>query len=125
MDARRNRALEALLNSRTRSEAAKLAGVAESTMRRYLHEDDFRREYESRQGEILDDAVSNAKRTLSQSLETLSNIMDDREVAPSVRMSAARSLFDSKIKLIETQDLIEKIEKFEEWRRERDDAEFD
>lgn len=94
--------MQALLVTRTRSEAAKAAGIGESTLRTYFQDTDFVKRYQDELASLTQDAAHQAQQTISPALQTLARIMEDEEQPASSRISAARSLLEYAIKL-ETQ----------------------
>ena len=77
MTPRKERALQALLVSRTRAEAAQAAGVSESTLRQYMKDPEFLERYKQAFGEMVADATRQAQQTLSPALSVLREIMED------------------------------------------------
>ena len=61
MTPRKEKALQALLVSRTRAEAAKVAGIAESTLRSYMQDSEFVDRYKQAFGDMVRDANRTGK----------------------------------------------------------------
>ena len=99
---RKEKALQALLVTRTRAEAAKVAGIGESTLRSYFHDANFAKRYQDELTSLTQDAAHQAQQTISPALQTLARIMEDEEQPASSRIAAARSLLEYAIKF-ETQ----------------------
>lgn len=116
MTQRKEKALQALLVSRTRSEAAKAAGIGESTLRTYMQDSEFLERYRQAFGDMVRDAARQAQQTLSPALSTLREIMEDREEPASARITAARSILEYTLKLGEQVDILEQLREMEEWR---------
>ena len=68
MTPRKEKALRALLVSRTRAEAAKTAGIGESTLREYMKDAEFMERYKQAFGDMVRDATRQAQQTLSPAL---------------------------------------------------------
>ena len=113
MTAKKLRALQALLSTQTRREAAEQAGISESTLRRYFSDADFRAEYQECVSEIIADATLLAQRSLRSSLETLRDISEDDTEPSSARIAACRSLLEYGLRLTEIRDLSERLEELE------------
>lgn len=78
MTPRKEKALSALLTSRTRAEAAKAAGVAESTLRSYLRDDpEFQARYKEAFGELVQDATRQAQQAIAPALDALREIVEN------------------------------------------------
>lgn len=118
MTQRKEKALQALLVSRTRAEAAKAAGIGESTLRTYMQDSEFLERYRQAFGDMVRDAARQAQQTLSPALSTLREIMEDREEPASARITAARSILEYTLKLGEQVDILEQLRELEEWRNQ-------
>ena len=117
---RKEKALQALLVSRTRAEAAKMAGIGESTLRGYMQNTEFVERYELAFSDMVRDAAQQAKQTLSPALSTLKEIMMDQEEPAQARITAARSILEYSLKLTEQADILEQLRELEKWRMETD-----
>ena len=120
MTPRKERALQALLVSRTRAEAAQAAGVSESTLRQYMKDPKFLERYKQAFGEMVADATRQAQQTLSPALSVLKEIMMDRDEQASARITAARSVLEYSLRLCEQTDILEQLRELEKWRDETD-----
>ena len=114
MTARQEKALAALLNSSTQDEAAKAAGIGTRTIKTYLQDEAFRKEYRSRLTELCENAARKAQRELSQSVDTLTAIRDDKDTPPAQRITAAKTIIDSALRLREHVELEDRIEALEQ-----------
>ena len=121
MTPRKEKALQALLVCRTRAEAAKAAGIGESTLREYMKDAEFMERYKQAFGGMVADATRQAQQTLSPALSTLREIMEDREEQASARITAARSILEYAMKLCEQTDILDQLRELEKWRAETDD----
>lgn len=118
MTPRKEKALRALLVSRTRAEAAKAAGIGESTLREYMKDAEFMERYETAFAGMVRDAAQQARQTLSPALSTLREIMEDGEEPAQARITAARSILEYSLKLTEQAEIMEQIKALEKWRDE-------
>lgn len=118
MTQRKEKALQALLVSRTRAEAAKAAEIGESTLRTYMQDAEFLERYRQAFGDMVRDAARQAQQTLSPALSILREIMEDREEPASARITAARSILEYTLKLGEQVDILEQLRELEEWRNQ-------
>ena len=64
--------------------------------------------------DLFYEAVNQAKRSVSPSLETLREIRDDRRQNGAVRSQAARTLLEYSLKLTERRDVLDRIIRLEE-----------
>lgn len=117
MDVRKRKAIEALLITPNKKEAAKVAGISYSTIRRYLSDDEFIIAYSKALTEMVEDASNQAKQSMSSALTTLRNIVEDEEEATGNRIMAARTILEYGLKLSELTDVMSKVQSIDEsWR---------
>lgn len=114
---RKERALQALLVNRTQAEAAKAAGISETSLREYMKDPEFIERYRQACGDLLRAAAQQARQGISPALETL------REIAetpgnPQARIMAARSTLEYSLRLTERADFLERLERLEEMQKE-------
>ena len=113
MTPRKEKALQALLVSRTRTEAAKAAGIGESTLREYMKDPEFLDRYREAFGNLVQDAVRQAGQAIAPALSCLREIVEDRGEAPQARIQAARYLVEYALRLGEQCDLLARLERLE------------
>ncbi len=109
----KQRALAALLASRTQIEAAEMAHLDPRTLRRYLQDPDFAEAYRQELAKLIDDAAAQAKRALCPTLGTLQKITEDTDQPGNVRVSAGRAVLEFGLRLIEQADIVSKLDKLE------------
>lgn len=102
-------ALAALLREPSIEKAAEVAGVADSTLRRWLALPDFRQRYAKARQTIVDAAVLDLQRGCAAAVRALVGIVSDATHPPSVRVSAARAILDSSFKGAELVSLAERV----------------
>ena len=91
---KRMAAIAALLNSPTIGHAAQTAGVSESTLKRWLREEPFLREYRLAQREALGQAIANLQAVAGSAVTVLrAAMLDQRRVRPR-RVAAARVILE-------------------------------
>ena len=112
------RALSALLTSKTKLEAAEKAGITDRTMRRYFEDPEFCQRYREAFAGVIEDATRQAQALLMPALSTLQTVMEDEEIPAQARITAAKSIIDYSLKLTEQTDILEQLRELEEWREE-------
>ena len=113
MTDKKRKALAALIRAPTRAAAAKEAGVGISTLRRWMKDDiAFRREYNAALSELLEDANAQARKSMAQAMDVLTEIMASGENS-SVRVTAARTALEYSLKLTEAVDIVSRMDKIE------------
>lgn len=113
MSPRKEKALQALLISRTRAEAAKAAGIGESTLRSYMQDPEFVERYREAFGNLITDATRQAQQAIAPALSTLREVVEDVDENAQARISAARSLLEYALKLTEQADILGRLDELE------------
>lgn len=113
MTAKQIKALQALLTQPTKAAAAKQAGINESTLRRYLADEEFQREYKAAFSQLVSDATRQAQKSLSPALSALREIVEDDTESSASRIAAARTLLEYGLKLTEFNDILSRIDAIE------------
>ena len=91
--ANREKALAALLESATITEAAKKCELSEKTLRRYLEDAEFQKEFRAARRQIVESAVSALQQAANEAVETLRrNLTCDN---PQAEIRAAQIILDN------------------------------
>ena len=105
--------LDALMVESTYADAARRANVAESTLRRWLRDDEaFKAAYRRASDGFLQEAAFQAKFALRTSLATLEQVCVS-SASDVARVSAARSIIDGALRLTEVADVLARLEALE------------
>jgi len=110
---KKGRAIQALLTCPTQAAAAQAAGIGLTTLKRYLSDDEFQREYQQAISGLITGAAAQAKQSLSPALSTLREVMESEDQNGQIRVSAARSLLEYGLKLTEQADILDRLESLE------------
>lgn len=111
---RREKVLAALIATDTQAAAAKLAGVDPKTVYFYLQDKDFAYEYQKAQRALVDIATVQAKKLLCPALIALQDILLNKDITATARVSAARTILEFGIRLAEINEIYERLEALEE-----------
>lgn len=111
------RALSALLTSKTKLEAAEKAGITDRTMRRYFENPEFCQRYREAFAGVVQDATRRAQQLLEPALSTLQTVMEDEEIPAQARVNAAKIALDYAVRLTDQNDLAERLAVLEEMRQ--------
>lgn len=118
---RQDKALLALLNSTTRTEAAKKAGITDNTLRSYLNDPEFRKRYDTARTMALKETTALIQANMQPAAMALVEICRDKKANEQSRVSAARSLLEYGVKLSELTDIYSRIEALENVEDKEDD----
>ena len=110
---KQEQAIAALLQQPTVVQAAQAAQVGERTLWRWLREKNFKAAYLEARRQVVSQAIAHLQRTTTAAAGTLAQVMDDREAAPSARVSAARTILELALKAVEIEELEGRIEALE------------
>lgn len=106
-------ALAALLAYPTIGEAAKAAGIGESTLLRWLQDPEFYERFMKARRQAVSHAVSRIQQATTTAVDTLAEVMQDAEAPPASRVSASKTVLDIAFKAVELEDLAVRIEALE------------
>lgn len=91
---KRESAIAALLSAPTIKEAAKLAGISEPTLHRWMRRPDFASDYQRARERTLELASERLQRGTLEAVEVLGDIARDKEAPSASRVMAARSFLE-------------------------------
>lgn len=102
------KALSALLNSASITDAATKSGLSERTLYRYLEDEDFRKEYRTARRNLVENSIGQIQAATGEAVETLRRNLSCEN--PSVEVRAAQIILDSAYKGVEIVDILERVE---------------
>lgn len=105
--------IEALLTSATARSAAAKLGINEQTIYRRKRETEFIRKYEETRRECTEMARNALQSTAHAAVETLAQIMRDKNAPAQTRVNASAEILRQNVKYTEMSDILEKIERLE------------
>lgn len=105
--------LNALVSCPTIRAAAEMTGISESAIYIWLKKDDFKTELDRRRAEIVTETKNYLQSRLREVTDTIFTIMNDTTAAPQVRLNAASEAFRNTLKLIETNDILSRLDALE------------
>lgn len=107
--------LNGLLVNTTVRETSKAIGISEATIYRYLKEDEFKKEYEKRRRAMLEDNCHKLQASMSQAIEELVGVINDKEVGVQVKLNAIDMLLRHTQRLTDQIDIMNRIENLENY----------
>lgn len=105
-------AIVALVSGKTRAKAAKLAGVTETTLYKWLSEPKFAGRLQETRRTVYQDSLESLKDAATDAVQTLRLVCNDGEATPAARVSAASAILSQchkQIELTETNRTVESL----------------
>ena len=109
--ANKEKALSALLESATITGAAKNCGLSEKTLRRYLEDSEFQKEFRAARRLVFEQNIFRLQSLHTGAVDTLERNLTCEN--PSVEVRAAQIIIESNRKDFETFDILERLETLE------------
>jgi DNA-binding transcriptional MerR regulator len=103
-----------LLTAPNITEAARLAGIGERTMLRWLSLGPFQEAYREARRQVVQHAIARLQQVTGEAVETLRQVMQDGNAPASAKVSAARTVLEMAVKAVELEDLEARIADLEE-----------
>lgn len=113
MERKQEIAITALLTAPTIQQAAKIAEVGESTLWRWLQIPEFEKAYRDAKKKTVSQAINRLQQITGEAVETLREIMNDKESPAHVRVTAAKTIIEQSIKAVEIEELVGRVEELE------------
>jgi len=106
-------AIAALLSQRSIEDAARVVGVAEKTLRRWMQEPQFKAHYLRARREGVSQAVARLQQATGAAAAVALKLLTDPNVPAAVRLRAAEFVFDRSSKGIELEDIEARVAELE------------
>ncbi len=107
----KEKALNALLNSASITDASKQSGLSERTLYRFLEDVEFKTEYNAARRRIFEQNIFRLQSLHAGAVDTLERNLHCEN--PSVEVRAAQIVIESNRKDFETFDILERLEQLE------------
>ena len=115
---KQEKTIMALLTELTYSRAAKKAGIGETTLYRWLDDDEFNRAFKHARKKAFSQSISHLQQATASAVETLQNIMENEEAPASSRVTAAKTVIEMEYKAYEMEDLTEELDEIKQFIQE-------
>ncbi len=109
-----NQLISALLSSVTIKQASAEVGLSEQSVYSRLRKPDFREKLQNARNDQFQVISSKLEDANFKALDTLINILDDKEVSAGIKVRASQTLLDLSLKNREQADIINRIQSLEE-----------
>ena len=113
-------AITALLEGRTREQAAAAAGVDPATLYRWLNKPEFQAHLLKSRREAFGLAMGRVQQGATTAAGTLVAIMSDEDAPVTARVQACKCVLELSRKSIELDDLAQQVAELQEWRRSQE-----
>lgn len=111
---KQQKALEALLTGETKGNAAAIAGVNPRTLNRWMNEDIlFWNTLQNESHKTIFDSTRRLTAAMDTAVTVMVEVMEDQETPAAVRLRAAQMVTETAIKLIETNDILRRLDELE------------
>jgi len=105
--------ISTLVSGASIKEAAKLHGISERTLHRWLDKPDFSSQLAQAQREISKRVIKSVILKAEKASDVLHEIMINAKVSPHARVASARTLLEFAFKAIDTVEILERVEQLE------------
>jgi hypothetical protein len=110
---KKEQAIAALLSQRGIEEAARVAGIGNTTLRRWLRLPEFQAEYLQARRDVVHQANARIQQNAGAAAAVLLKLMADPTTPASVRVRAAECVLNQATKAFEIEDLEARVAEFE------------
>ncbi len=119
---KKERALQAILSSRSQKEAASAAGVSETTLWRYLKEEPFAKRLREARLAATCHSMTRLQQLSGDAVAVLHCLMMKEDAPAAARISAARTALDYSFRSAEVEELKGRIDLLEEFIRRKQEG---
>lgn len=93
-----------LLTHGTIKEAAGVLNISERTIYNMMSDNDFKQMYEYAQVDILSSSVKACQSKMTEAINCIADIMNDKDVNPQTRLQAAQTMLKNAVSMYEIMD---------------------
>lgn len=112
---KQERTIMALLTEPTYAQAAKAAGIGETTLYRWLDDEEFSKAFKSTRKKAFSQSVSHLQQVVASAVQTLKDVMEDPESPASSRVTAAKAVIEMAYKAYEMEDLAAELDQIKKY----------
>ena len=105
--------ISVLLASNTRKEASKKLGITLNTLYARMNAPDFQVKYQKARDDLIKEVIDRLQTSMLEAVEVIKQVMNDRSLAPQIRLNASDALIRHGIRMTEQREIIERIERLE------------
>ncbi len=119
LNVRQELAINELLKGNSIVESAKIVGVSEATLNRWLANSEFKVVLNKRKSLIVDNCIDKINLLGNKAITVLDSMLDDEKVSSNVRLNASKSILDMILKFNEQRNIMDKMKEIEELLNEK------
>ena len=112
------RIISALLSNGSNKAAAIACGLSEKQLYRRMDSPTFKVKLAEARARLVDIAVTALEGRMAQAVDTMTEIMGDKEAPPQTRLNAADAVLRNSLKLTERRDILERLDTIEKQMRD-------
>ncbi len=113
-DRLKEQAIITLLTATNIEDAAKTLDIGVSTLYRWLQKDDFQEGLREARRQAVDIAINKLQQSTATAVKVLQDVAKNEDAPASARVSAAKTIIDQALKVVELDKIIDRLEKLEE-----------
>lgn len=113
-------AINELLKGNSIVDSARIVGVSEATLNRWLANTEFKVVLNERKSLIVDNCIDKINLMGNKAIKVLDSILDNDSASDNVKFNASKSILDMILKFNEQRNIIDKMKELEELLRERE-----
>lgn len=124
LPAKQELALRAVLSHPTLKEAAFAAGISETTLWRYMRDEEFIKRLREAKRDAMGHVTTRLQQASGDAVTVLHNLMTKENAPAAARITAARTVLDYSIRVAEMEELRAEIDELKEFirRKQEEDA---
>ena len=119
LNVRQELSINELLKGNSIVESAKIVGVSEATLNRWIANSEFKTVLNERKSLIVDNCIDKINLMGNKAITVLDSILDDENVSSNVRLNASKSILDMILKFNEQRNIMDKMKEIEELLNEK------
>lgn len=112
---KQQKAIMALLTEPTITQAAERSGVGETTLYRWMKEEEFDQAFRDARKKAFSQTISRLQQTTTNAVQTLEAVMGDEKAPASSRVTAAKTVIEMAFKAYELEDMAAKVEEIQRY----------
>lgn len=110
---KQTRAVLALLERPTLKDAATAAGVAASTLHRWMQQEKFKAAHMEARRAAVNQSIAHLQSATGEAVTCLRDVMKSTSASDAAKVSAARAVLELSLKAVELEDLAERVKQLE------------